>query len=197
MDERLSLISGMDIYLIDQIIKGRYSSGDRILDAGCGTGRNLTYFLKSDFEVHAIDRDKECISFLKSAYADKNAEFRQAGLEELPYPDDHFDHIICIAVLHFSQSEGHFKQQMNELSRVLKPGGSLFIRMTTFLGMGKMPDYLGSQQYFLGDDSKRFVVQMQVLEDSMKENSLHHIQTPKAVNVNDLRSMSIFLLEKE
>ena len=46
---------GIDIYLFDQLLKGRFVPGMRILDAGCGSGRNLVYFLRSGYEVFAVD----------------------------------------------------------------------------------------------------------------------------------------------
>jgi len=47
----------IDIYLFDQLLKGRISPGMRILDAGCGSGRNLVYFLRQGYEVYAADAD--------------------------------------------------------------------------------------------------------------------------------------------
>ena len=41
----------IDIYLFDQILKGRVLPGMRILDAGCGTGRNVVHLLREGYEV--------------------------------------------------------------------------------------------------------------------------------------------------
>src|SRR5688572_20850737 len=46
---------GIDIYIFDQLLKGRFVPGMRVLDAGCGSGRNLVYFLRSGFEVFGVD----------------------------------------------------------------------------------------------------------------------------------------------
>ena len=47
----------IDIYLFDQLLRGRFDERPRVLDAGCGSGRNLPYFLARGFEVYAIDGD--------------------------------------------------------------------------------------------------------------------------------------------
>lgn len=53
---------GIDIYLFDQVLKGRLVPGMRLLDAGCGGGRNLNYFFRSSFDVCAIDEPAESIA---------------------------------------------------------------------------------------------------------------------------------------
>ena len=68
------LIGNTDIYLLDQIMKGRYGTGEKILDAGCGNGRNLIWFLKNDFEMYAVDKDTMSIYYLESAYPHFNKE---------------------------------------------------------------------------------------------------------------------------
>ena len=52
----------IDIYLFDQLLKGRFVPGMRVLDAGCGSGRNLVYFLRSGYEVFGIDESREAIA---------------------------------------------------------------------------------------------------------------------------------------
>jgi tellurite methyltransferase len=52
---------GIDIYLFDQLLKGRFVPGMRVLDAGCGSGRNLIYFLRSGYEVFAVDESEQAI----------------------------------------------------------------------------------------------------------------------------------------
>ncbi|MDH3217131.1 MAG: methyltransferase domain-containing protein [Candidatus Krumholzibacteria bacterium] len=49
----------IDIYLFDQILKGRFDKSRRELDVGCGDGRNLIYFMRSGFDVFAIDQDRQ------------------------------------------------------------------------------------------------------------------------------------------
>ena len=53
---------GIDIYLFDQLLKGRIVPGMKVLDAGCGAGRNLVYLLRSGFEVCGVDESSEAIA---------------------------------------------------------------------------------------------------------------------------------------
>ena len=57
-------INKIDLYLLDQILKGRYKEGSKVLDAGCGRGRNIELFLKNDFIVYGVDRKDEVIESL-------------------------------------------------------------------------------------------------------------------------------------
>ena len=56
----------IDIYLFDQLLKGRISPGMRILDAGCGGGRNLVYLLRQGHEVFAADADPQAVDSVRS-----------------------------------------------------------------------------------------------------------------------------------
>lgn len=80
----------IDIYLFDQLLKGRFEHCQRILEVGCGTGRNLTYFLKRDFEVHGVDKNPEAIRGVQKLAQQLNASndgqnFVVAAIENLPY----------------------------------------------------------------------------------------------------------------
>jgi len=57
MTELRKQFGEIDIYLFDQLLRGRVAPGMRILDAGCGAGRNLIYFLRQGYDVFAVDRD--------------------------------------------------------------------------------------------------------------------------------------------
>ncbi len=117
-----SIIGDIDIYLLDQILKGRYKKDELLLDAGCGNGRNLTWFLQNNLLVYGIDRDLVAIQDLKERIADLDtAKFRVSEIENTPFADNYFDHIICSAVLHFAKGKKHFQCMFSELVRVLMP----------------------------------------------------------------------------
>ena len=114
------LVGDTDIYLLDQIMKGRYIVGDTILDAGCGNGRNLHWFLQNDLNVYGIDTDEGSISNLKNSYPHLPADkFMISPVEETIFTDDHFDHIISSAVLHFANSTDQFNKMMVEIRNLL------------------------------------------------------------------------------
>lgn len=192
----IEVLENTDIYLIDQILKGRYQPNDIILDAGCGSGRNLPYFHESGFQFYAIDRNEEHIENLKIHFPELSANFKVAPLEQLPFPENTFDHIICNAVLHFARSETHFTQMFAELVRVLKKEGSLFIRMTSDIGIEGKSTFLQDGVYLLPDGTERFLLTRTLLNELMERHQLSFLELVKSTNVNDVRSMTTLVLTK-
>ncbi|KAA3640462.1 MAG: class I SAM-dependent methyltransferase, partial [Bacteroidetes bacterium] len=133
-------LQNIDIYLLDQILKGRYDLNHKILDAGCGGGRNLFWLAKNEYDVYAVDAKEEALeSLMRTAktleISIKPDRIKLGELQNLEYDSGFFDHIICSAVLHFAKSHEDFDLMFSELVRVLKPGGCLFIRMTSNIGI--------------------------------------------------------------
>ncbi|MFZ1306850.1 MAG: class I SAM-dependent methyltransferase [Ferruginibacter sp.] len=191
------LLGQTDIYLIDQIMKGRYQPGDQLLDAGCGYGRNLHWFLHNGFNIKGIDISEVAIEQLKDIYPDLQAgSLLVSSLENVPYSDNHFDHIICSAVLHFAESTAQFNLMLSEMVRILKPGGSLFIRMTSDIGIETKVELIGNGVFKIPDGSTRFLLTRQLLDASVRRHNLSLIEPLKTVNVADIRCMSTLLLQK-
>jgi ubiquinone/menaquinone biosynthesis C-methylase UbiE len=192
------LVGDTDIYLLDQIMKGRYRQTDKILDAGCGTGRNLHWFLKEKMDVYAIDQNPDAIAALKKAYPGFPAsKLQHCPVEQLPFERNFFDHIISSAVLHFAMSTAQFYDMLAEMLRVLKPGGSLFIRMTSDIGIEHLVKLIKDGVYIIPDGSKRFLLTRSLLADIVQRHSLSFIEPFKTVNVDDTRCMSTLVLQKE
>ena len=191
-------IGETDIYLIDQIMKGRYQPQDVILDAGCGYGRNLYWFLKNDCNIYGVDQNTAAITSLRNHLPPHLGEkFQQAALETLPFDNNYFDHIICSAVLHFAKNTTHFHEMVAESTRVLKAGGSLFIRMTSDIGMEGKPKPIGDGVCQIPDGSSRFLLTRTLLTEIRNKNKLSLLEPFKTVNVDDLRCMSTLVLKKE
>ena len=55
----IEMVGNTDIYLLDQIMKARYLKGDKVLDAGCGTGRNMFWFINNGITIYGIDADEK------------------------------------------------------------------------------------------------------------------------------------------
>ncbi len=192
-----NLLGQTDIYLLDQIMKGRYNATDKILDAGCGEGRNMHWFLQNDFAIYGTDINEAASAQLKSANPDLAAERLQvAAVEKLPFGDIYFDHIISSAVLHFANSTEHFKAMLAEMVRVLKQNGSLFIRMTSDIGIENKVKLISDGVYIIPDGSKRFLLTKTLLAECMQENNLSFLEPFKTVNVDDQRCMSTLVLQK-
>lgn len=193
----MELLGNTDIYLIDQIMKGRYTPPQRLLDAGAGAGRNLHWFARQGFDVYGSDRNPEAVQALKQNYPDIAADrFRVAPVEDLPYEDDFFHHIICSAVLHFADDETHFEHMFGELVRVLKPGGSLFIRVATDVGLADKMIPLGNGRFTMPDGSDRFLLTRSMLGNLLHQHRLNLLEPFKSVLVDDLRSMGVLVLGK-
>ena len=187
-----------DIYLVDQIMKGRYVPSDKILEAGCGGGRNMDWFVKNNFQVYGIDQSEAAILNLRSKYPDLEEEKLKVGMiEKIPFEDNYFDHIISSAVLHFAKSETHFKDMMGEMLRVLKPEGSLFIRMTSDIGIEEKVVLLENGNYQIPDGSMRFLLTRNLLKDLMKTFPISFLEPLKTVNVDDMRCMSTLIFRKD
>ncbi|MCC5931907.1 MAG: class I SAM-dependent methyltransferase [Cyclobacteriaceae bacterium] len=193
------LLGNVDIYLLDAILKGLFEPEMKILDAGCGEGRNLFYFIRNGFSVNGIDSNASAIQMLQFTARSLNpnyipSDFKVGKLEEMPWPDQTFDAIICSAVLHFAENEVHFFKMTDELVRVLKPGGTLFIRMASDIGFEIKPEKADDFRHHLPDGSVRFLLTRNLLSNCLQRYALSFIEPLKTVNVADQRCMSTLLL---
>lgn len=195
------LLGNIDIYLLDQILKARFEQNFKILDAGCGEGRNIIYFVRNEYQVYGIDKNKDAIQMLK--YLVKSISktyppdrFITGNVEKMPYEQHEFDAIISSAVLHFADNKNHFLSMVGELVRVLKPNGILFARMATSEGMEDKIKPLGSGKYLLPDDSVRFLLTRELLDEITLHYGFEFVEPFKTVIVDDLRCMSTLVLKK-
>ncbi len=191
----------IDIYLLDLILKGTYSDQARILDAGSGGGRNSVWLLNNGYDVVCVDRDAATIDALKKHWASRelnntDERFFASELDALPFEDNSFDHIICSAVLHFAESHAHFQSMMSELVRVLKPGGTLFIRMTSDVGIESKITMTDTGVVRIPDGSDRYLITRDSLNALLLKFNLDLDAPFKNVNVEDVRVMSVIVLRK-
>ncbi|MCF6308609.1 MAG: class I SAM-dependent methyltransferase [Flavobacteriaceae bacterium] len=190
------LLGDTDIYLIDQILKNRFHSSETILDAGCGSGRNLHWFYNNDFSIYGIDQNITQIEALKLKYSKQKDHFSVSSLEKMNFKDGFFNHIICNAVLHFAKDKPHFKTMFSELLRVLKQEGSLFIRVASNIGIEDKIIPVSEGVYKLPDGTTRFLLTKSLFSELQNEYQFKMLEIFKTVNVNDLRSMTTLVLEK-
>lgn len=192
----LKNIEGMDIYLIDQIMKGRYQVGERILDAGAGGGRNLNWFFSEGFQMHACDKESEREKLIAARFPNSEFNWSTCGLEEMPYEDEFFDHVICNAVLHFARDRSHFIQMWSELIRITKVGGSIFIRTCSDIGMEELVDSDINSPSRLPDGSLRYLLRKSILADLFSKSGLAYLEAVKSVHVDDLRVMTTLVMAR-
>jgi SAM-dependent methyltransferase len=194
-------LAGTDIYLLDQVFKHRFAPGTRILDAGCGAGRNLLWFLANGFDIHAVDQSAQAITQMRRAAAElapslPNENFRVEAVEDLSFPETIFDAVFSIAVLHFARDDAHFNAMLTAMWRVLKPGGLLFCRLASSHGIENLVRPLGSGQFAVPDGSTRYLVTMQQLLDLTDELGAQLIEPIKTVNVQNVRCMTTWVCIK-
>lgn len=190
-------VNNTDIYLLDQIIKQRYQSSDTILDAGCGSGRNLHWFYKNDFTIYGVDVNEEQIQKIKKTYPNQAGNFLISKVKKLDFSEGFFDHIICNAVLHFAENKSDFKVMFSELIRVLKPKGSLFIRVASTFGIEDKLIPISKGIYKLPDGTTRFLLTKSLLNEIIESPKLKLLEPIKTVNVNDLRCMTTIVIQKQ
>ena len=200
MTDLVEQFGGIDIYLFDQLLRGRLPHGTRILDAGCGGGRNLVYFLRTGYEVFGVDRSAEAISRVRGLAALNPMlpadNFVVAAVEEVPFPDDHFGAVISSAVLHFARDAGHFRAMLGEMWRVLAPGGLFFARLASSIGIESLVRPLGAGRYLLPDGSERFLVDEAALVSAAEELGATWLDPLKTTNVQNQRCMTTWVLRK-
>ncbi len=193
----MQLTGNTDIYLLDQIMKGRYSEKDLVLDAGCGLGRNLHWFIFNQIECFGIDIDAIAIDEVNHQYPDFPRDHLLIGpIENMPFENCSFDHVISNAVLHFAESYLQFDAMIHEMVRVLKPEGSLFIRMTSAIGIEDSIVPMSDGVYFIPDGSTRFLLTRAIIQKLLNDHPIALIEEVKTVNVNDTRSMTTLVFKK-
>lgn len=191
----------IDIYLFDQLLKGRYDECKKILDVGCGTGRNLHYFLQNGFEVYGIDKDPDAIRSVKELCRQLSdlpspQNFTVAAAEEIPFEEHSFDLVICSAVLHFAENRFHFDSMMRSIWRVLKPGGFLFARLASSIGIEKRVQKVEEGVYCLPDGTIRFLVDEETLLQYTAELKGELYEPIKTTNVQNQRCMTTWCVQK-
>ena len=191
----------IDIYLFDQLLKGRFDHRRRVLDAGCGDGRNLQFFLRSGFECFGIDADAEAIELIRRRAARlaptlPAENFVTGDIEHLPWASESMDAVICSAVLHFSADEEHFGRMMDDLWRVLAPGGLFFARLASNIGLERVPGDRAGRRMRLPDGTERFVVDEQMLLEWTSRLGARLIDPIKTTNVQQQRCMTTWCLVK-
>ncbi len=196
-----SLFGPIDIYLFDQLLRGRIQPGMTVLDAGCGGGRNLVFLLREGYEVCAVDQDPEAVRAVRSLAGQlaprlPAANFRAEPIESSSFPDHAADAVLSSAVLHFARNESHFRAMLDGTWRLVKPGGLLFCRLASSIGMESRVTPLGGRRFRLPDHSERFLVDESYLLDLTAELGGTLLDPLKTTVVQDQRCMTTWVVRR-
>jgi SAM-dependent methyltransferase len=189
----------IDIYVFDQILRGNIAAGMKVLDAGCGYGRNLVYLLREGCQVYALDANLEGVDHVRSLAAQLNPKlppenFQVGQIEALPFVDGFADVVMCSSVLHFARDQHHFLTMLEELWRVLLPGGLLFTRMGSKIGM--QFEQIRPDIYRIGDGQEWFLVDEELLLGLTSELNGVMVDPLKTTIVQDYRCMTTWVVRK-
>lgn len=200
-DELAEVFGDIDVYLFDQILKGRITSRMRVLDAGCGSGRNLKYLLRCGLEVFGIDESAELVREVRALAARlaprlPAENFQVGDARSMPFADLDFDVVISNAVLHFARDEADFREMLDEMWRVLKPDGMLFARLATSIGIEGQIRHRRDRVYLLPDGTERFLVDEAMLMAAAGRLGATPLEPLKTVLVQGQRSMTTWCVQK-
>jgi tellurite methyltransferase len=191
----------IDIYVFDQLHKGRIERGMRILDAGCGDGRNVVYLMRHGFDVRGVDESADAVAAIRRqaatiAPALDEDRFAVQRIEALSFDDAAFDVVLCSSVLHFARDEPHWWAMVRQLWRVLKPGGMLFTRLASTIGHESRVEPLGGRRYVMPDGNERFLVDEAYLMSATAELGGKLLDPLKTTVVQGTRSMTTWVVRK-
>lgn len=186
----------IDIYLFDQLLRGRIAPGMRVFDAGCGSGRNLIYFLREGYEVFGVDSDPRAVEDARRLSPRTADHFRAEAIEVASFPIAFADVVLSSAVLHFARDDDHFQTMLRGTWRVLKPGGLLFCRLASSIGIEHQIRPIMGRRFLLPDGSERYLVDEPLLTKLTNELGGKLDDPLKTTVVQNQRSMTTWVVRK-
>jgi len=201
MTDLQALFGHIDIYLFDQLLRGRVPSGTRICDAGCGSGRNLVYFLREGYDVRAADADRAAVDVVRSMAARLAPDlpvdnFRVEPVEKMSFADRCVDFVISSAVLHFARDDDHFEAMLRECWRLLDSNGIFFCRLASSIGIESRVRAVGAGRFLLPDGSERYLVTEARVMELTAQLGGELIDPIKTTIVQNQRSMTTWVMRR-
>jgi SAM-dependent methyltransferase len=176
----------------------------RVVDAGCGGGRNIRYLLCEGYEVFAVDTSAEAVTAVRKMAAELAPQlpaenFQVAGLEAMPFPDAFADLVICHSVLHFAQDEAQLETMVRSLWRVLRPGGLLFCRLASTIGAteGMAFQPVGGRRFRMSHGPEWLLVDEPLLMKLTRALDGELVDPLKTTVVQGQRCMTTWVLKKK
>jgi SAM-dependent methyltransferase len=192
----------IDIYVFDQLQRGRITRTMRVLDAGCGRGRNIEYMLKRGYDVWGNDANEAAIEATRALAArvapslSPTERFRVEPVERMSFGDAELDVVLSSAVMHFARDEAQWNTMLREMWRVLAPGGLFFARLATTIGHEARVQPLGNRRFIMPDGDERFLVDEPFIMAATREMGGALLDPLKTSVVQDQRSMMTWVMRK-
>ena len=191
----------IDIYVFDQLLRGRIAPGMRVLDAGCGDGRNIVYLLRSGYEVFGADSNPASIERVRRIASRLAPDlppdyFRVEPVEQMSFADSFADVVISSAVLHFAADDLQFSGMVRGTWRVLKPGGMLVCRLASTIGIEDEVTRIAGRRFQLPDGSERYLVDEALLTEVTAALGGELLDPLKTTVVQHQRSMTTWVVRK-
>jgi SAM-dependent methyltransferase len=201
MSDLLEQFGDIDIYVFDQLLRRRIAPGMRVLDAGCGSGRNLVYLLASGYQVFGVDSDSHAIHAVRQLASRLAPQlpadnFRAEAIERMTFPESFADVVLSSAVLHFARDDGQFRAMLGSSWKVLKPGGLFFCRLASSIGMEREVKVIAGRRHRLPDGSERYLVDATLLTDLTLELGGELLDPLKTTIVQNQRCMTTWVMRK-
>lgn len=127
---------GVDIYLLDLVLRGVIPPGASVLDIGCGAGRNLAFLAHAGATITAVDADPAAVAACSQRLG-QGPGSHQCIVGTLPDLglEQRFDAVVCIAVLHFAPDQAAFHRWADVCWQRLLPGGIFLARLATRIAL--------------------------------------------------------------
>lgn len=191
----------IDIYLFDQLLRGAIAPGATVLDAGCGNGRNLVYMLRAGHPVLAADERPDAVAAVRAMAARlaphlPASNFRCEPVEAMSFADGCADVTICSAVLHFARDEPHFNAMLQGAWRTVRPGGIMFCRLASSIGLEHRMQRIAGRRFHLPDGSDRFLVDEELLLTLTEQMGAELMDPLKTTIVQDQRCMTTWVTKR-
>lgn len=128
----------------DQVLGLRYVQNGQLLDVGCGVGAFIAYMKSAGWSVTGVDLDPKVIETCRA----QGLEARRGRLEDLKFPDNHFD---AVTLKHVIEHVYHPRETLQEIHRILKLGGKVVLQTPNLQSLG----HRYFKEYWLGLDPPR------------------------------------------
>lgn len=194
----------IDIYLFDQILRGNISPEMRVLDAGCGGGRNIQYLLREGYETFGVDVSAEAVAAVRKLASElapglPAENFQVADVEAMPFADEFVDVVVCHSVLHFARDEAQLEAMVRGLWRVLLPGGMLFCRLASTIGAarGMAFEVVGGRRFRMSHGAEWLLVDEALLMRLTRDLDGELVDPLKTTVVQGQRCMTTWVMKKK